>query len=33
MKEDLNLMGNEYNYFTTFFNIGYAIFLIVSPDS
>lgn len=29
MKEDLNLHGNEYNYFTTFFNIGYAIFLIV----
>jgi len=30
MKEDLNLFGNEYNYFTTYFNVGYAIFLIVS---
>ena len=23
-------MGNEYNYFTTYFNVGYAVFLIVS---
>ncbi|WVF65973.1 hypothetical protein IAT40_000711 [Kwoniella sp. CBS 6097] len=30
MKEDLNLYGNEYNYFTTYFNVGYAIFLIPS---
>ncbi|WVQ80950.1 hypothetical protein IAT38_003057 [Cryptococcus sp. DSM 104549] len=30
MKEELDLMGNEYNYFTTWFNVGYAIFLIPS---
>ncbi|WWD22558.1 hypothetical protein CI109_107051 [Kwoniella shandongensis] len=30
MKEELNLHGNEYNYFTTYFNVGYAIFLIPS---
>jgi len=30
MKEDLNLYGNEYNYFTTYFNVGYAVFLIPS---
>ncbi|KAF4959213.1 hypothetical protein FSARC_10804 [Fusarium sarcochroum] len=27
MKEDLNLFGNELNYFTTYFNIGYIIML------
>ncbi|OWZ48415.1 hypothetical protein C353_02155 [Cryptococcus neoformans AD1-83a] len=27
---ELNLYGNEYNYFTTYFNVGYAIFLIPS---
>ncbi len=26
MKEELNLKGNELNYFTTFFNVGYCIF-------
>ncbi|KAF6830192.1 pantothenate transporter [Colletotrichum plurivorum] len=30
MKEDLNLYGNEYNYFTTYFNIAYCIMLIPS---
>ncbi|WVR03557.1 hypothetical protein IAU60_000549 [Kwoniella sp. DSM 27419] len=30
MKEELSLYGNEYNYFTTYFNVGYAIFLIPS---
>ncbi|ODN96233.1 hypothetical protein I350_08232 [Cryptococcus amylolentus CBS 6273] len=30
MKEELDLYGNEYNYFTTWFNVGYAIFLIPS---
>ncbi|KAL2879057.1 hypothetical protein SGCOL_005757 [Colletotrichum sp. CLE4] len=30
MKEDLNLLGNELNYFTTFFNIGYMIMLYPS---
>ncbi|KAL1409279.1 hypothetical protein Q8F55_006112 [Vanrija albida] len=30
MKEDLHIAGNEYNYFTTYFNIGYAIFVIPS---
>lgn len=30
MKEDLNLQGVEYNLFTTYFNVGYAIFLIPS---
>ncbi|WRT69880.1 uncharacterized protein IL334_006871 [Kwoniella shivajii] len=30
MKEELNLLGNELNFFTTYFNIGYAIFLIPS---
>ncbi|KAK6905288.1 hypothetical protein I203_106110 [Kwoniella mangroviensis CBS 8507] len=30
MKEELSLYGNEYNYFTTWFNVGYAIFLIPS---
>ncbi|OCF36344.1 hypothetical protein I316_02219 [Kwoniella heveanensis BCC8398] len=29
-QQKLNLYGNEYNYFTTYFNIGYAIFLIPS---
>lgn len=28
MKEELKIKGNEYNYFTTFFNIGYMIFQI-----
>lgn len=28
MKEELNITGNQYNYFTTFFNIGYLIFQI-----
>ncbi|KAL1852413.1 hypothetical protein Daus18300_012172 [Diaporthe australafricana] len=27
MQEDLNLYGNELNYFTTFFNVGYIIML------
>ncbi|KAG7109192.1 MFS transporter PfmaC like protein [Verticillium longisporum] len=30
MKEDLHLMGNELNLFTTFFNIGYCVMLIPS---
>ncbi|KAF1360930.1 major facilitator superfamily transporter [Lizonia empirigonia] len=30
MKEDLQLYGNELNYFTTFFNIGYMIMLFPS---
>ncbi|KAJ6595601.1 major facilitator superfamily domain-containing protein [Mycena vulgaris] len=30
MKEDLNLHGNELNYFTTWFNVGYCIMLIPS---
>ncbi|WRT63778.1 uncharacterized protein IL334_000703 [Kwoniella shivajii] len=30
MKEELSLYGNQYNYFTTWFNVGYAIFLIPS---
>ncbi|OBR02370.1 Major facilitator superfamily transporter [Colletotrichum higginsianum IMI 349063] len=30
MKEDLDLYGNELNYFTTFFNIGYMIMLYPS---
>ncbi|KAJ7769037.1 putative allantoate permease [Mycena olivaceomarginata] len=30
MKEDLNLNGNELNYFTTWFNVGYCIMLIPS---
>ncbi|AAW46254.1 conserved hypothetical protein [Cryptococcus deneoformans JEC21] len=30
MKEELSLYGNQYNYFTTYFNVGYAIFLIPS---
>ncbi|KAF4455571.1 major facilitator superfamily transporter [Fusarium albosuccineum] len=30
MKEDLSLYGNELNYFTTYFNIGYCIMLIPS---
>ncbi|KAJ9111855.1 hypothetical protein QFC20_002442 [Naganishia adeliensis] len=30
MKEDLNMYGNEYNYFTTYFSVGYCIFLIPS---
>ncbi|ODN96234.1 hypothetical protein I350_08233 [Cryptococcus amylolentus CBS 6273] len=30
MKEELNLYGNEYNYFTTWFSVGYAVFLIPS---
>ncbi|KAF4810021.1 Pantothenate transporter FEN2 [Colletotrichum siamense] len=30
MKEDLSLFGNELNYFTTFFNIGYMIMLYPS---
>lgn len=33
MKEDLHLLGNEYNYFITSFNVGYALFLIVSSRS
>ncbi|GFZ51950.1 hypothetical protein JCM24511_09720 [Saitozyma sp. JCM 24511] len=31
LKEDLNIQGNQYNYFTTWFNVGYALFLIASP--
>lgn len=27
---DLNIQGNQYNYFTTWFNVGYALFLIAS---
>ncbi|THX30561.1 major facilitator superfamily transporter [Aureobasidium pullulans] len=30
MKEDLNLYGNELNYFTTYFNIAYCLMLIPS---
>nr|XP_018266752.1 uncharacterized protein I303_00728 [Kwoniella dejecticola CBS 10117]OBR88910.1 hypothetical protein I303_00728 [Kwoniella dejecticola CBS 10117] len=30
MKEELELYGNEYNFMTTWFNVGYAIFLIPS---
>ncbi|KAF5007578.1 hypothetical protein FDECE_6109 [Fusarium decemcellulare] len=30
MKENLSLYGNELNYFTTYFNIGYCIMLIPS---
>ncbi|KAL6245045.1 hypothetical protein RBB50_007820 [Rhinocladiella similis] len=30
MKEDLKLYGNELNYFTTYFNIGYCVMLIPS---
>lgn len=30
MKEDLNLYGNELNFFTTYFNIAYCIMLIPS---
>ncbi|WVQ63197.1 uncharacterized protein L199_001348 [Kwoniella botswanensis] len=30
MKEDLNIQANEYNYFTTYFNVGYAVFVIPS---
>ncbi|PBL01328.1 major facilitator superfamily transporter [Armillaria gallica] len=30
MKEDLNLVGNELNYFTTYFNVGYCIMLVPS---
>ncbi|EXJ89829.1 hypothetical protein A1O3_02896 [Capronia epimyces CBS 606.96] len=30
MKEDLNIHGNELNYFTTYFNIAYCIMLIPS---
>ncbi|KAK8850330.1 hypothetical protein IAR55_004247 [Kwoniella newhampshirensis] len=30
MSDDLNLKGNELNYFTTYFNVGYCIFLIPS---
>lgn len=30
MKEDLNLQGNQLNFFTTFFNIGYMIMLYPS---
>ncbi|WVW80531.1 hypothetical protein I302_102516 [Kwoniella bestiolae CBS 10118] len=30
MKESLNLYGNELNYFTTYFNVGYCIFLVPS---
>ncbi|TVY84692.1 Pantothenate transporter liz1 [Lachnellula suecica] len=30
MKEDLNLQGNELNYFTTYFNVAYCIMLIPS---
>ncbi|KXH54608.1 major facilitator superfamily transporter [Colletotrichum salicis] len=30
MKEDLNLYGNELNYFTTYFNVAYCIMLIPS---
>ncbi|WWC67194.1 uncharacterized protein I206_101101 [Kwoniella pini CBS 10737] len=30
MKEDLNLFGNELNFFTTYFNIGYLIVIPIS---
>ena len=30
MQTDLNLTGNELNYFLTYFNIGYCIFLVPS---
>ena len=30
MKEDLKLYGNELNYFTTYFNIGYMVMLYPS---
>lgn len=30
MKEDLNLYGNQLNYFTTYFNIGYMVMLYPS---
>ncbi|KAE9984846.1 hypothetical protein EG328_008248 [Venturia inaequalis] len=30
MKEDLNLYGNQLNYFTTYFNIGYIVMLYIS---
>jgi sugar phosphate permease len=30
MKEDLGLYGNELNYFTTTFNVAYAVMLIPS---
>ncbi|OOF96847.1 hypothetical protein ASPCADRAFT_396346 [Aspergillus carbonarius ITEM 5010] len=30
MEDDLKLYGNEYNYFTTFFNIGYMVMLYPS---
>ncbi|RDW72814.1 hypothetical protein BP6252_06721 [Coleophoma cylindrospora] len=30
MKEDLKLYGNELNYFTTYFNIGYMVMLYIS---
>lgn len=30
MKEDLDLNGNELNYFTTYFNVAYCIMLIPS---
>ncbi|KAJ5733589.1 Major facilitator superfamily domain general substrate transporter [Penicillium malachiteum] len=30
MKTDLHIVGNEYNYFTTFFNIGYMVMLYPS---
>ena len=30
MKEDLNIKGNEYNYFTTMFNVGYLVMLYPS---
>lgn len=30
MKEDLNIQGNEYNYFTTMFNVGYLVMLYPS---
>ncbi|KAF9003169.1 retrograde regulation protein 2 [Hymenopellis radicata] len=30
MKEDLELYGNELNYFTTYFNVGYCVMLVPS---
>jgi uncharacterized membrane protein len=30
MKEDLNLLGTELNYFTTYFNVAYCLMLIPS---
>ncbi|WWD20560.1 hypothetical protein CI109_105036 [Kwoniella shandongensis] len=30
LKEDLGVKGNEYNYFTTYFNVGYCLFVIPS---